>query len=126
MLRTREMSWKGDMLALLGAVVGGLIGHVAFFWLVDHGFYALILPGGLCGLGAGLSKSRWKPVPVLCAILATGFGLFTEWRFEPFAANPGFLYFLLHAYDLHLITLVLIGIGAGISYWVPSRRTREI
>jgi hypothetical protein len=125
MRRTREMNWKGDLLVLLGAVLGGLLGHEMFFWLMGQGFYGLILPGGLCGLGAGVFRSRWKRVPILCGLLALGLGLFTEWRFEPFAADAGFGYFLLHAYRLRLDTLILIGTGTAIGFWVPSRRARE-
>ncbi len=125
MPRRREMIRKGDLLALLGAVIGGLIGHALFFWAMDHGIYGLILPGGLCGLGAGLFHNRWKPLPFLCAFLALGLGLYTEWRFSAFASDAGFAYFLLHIYRLSLVTLILVGAGAGIAFWVPFHRARE-
>ena len=48
------MNMKQDCLVLLGAVIGGLLGYVVFFWLAHQGFYGLVVPGGLLGIGAGL------------------------------------------------------------------------
>ena len=39
------MDLKHNGLVLLGAVIGGLLGYAAFFWMARHGFYGLILPG---------------------------------------------------------------------------------
>ena len=38
---------RSNLLALAGAVGGGLIGYFIFMWLAHQGFYGLILPGGL-------------------------------------------------------------------------------
>ncbi|NJN05747.1 MAG: hypothetical protein HC814_04360 [Rhodobacteraceae bacterium] len=34
---------------LIGAVLGGVVGWFAFFWIANQGFYMLALPGGLLG-----------------------------------------------------------------------------
>ena len=38
---------KNNVLALCGAVAGGVVGYFAFFWVLEQGFYALALPGAL-------------------------------------------------------------------------------
>jgi hypothetical protein len=119
------MNRKGDMLVLSGAVVGGLAGCMLFFWLVHHGFYAMILPGGLCGLGAGVFKRRSNWVPVVCGLLALGLAFFTEWRSAPFLADGSFGFFVLHIHQLSPVTLVLVGVGTWIGFWVPFRRVQE-
>ena len=45
-------------LVFIGALAGGTLGYFAFFWIAAQGLYALVLPGGLLGLGAGIGKSQ--------------------------------------------------------------------
>ncbi|HEY5913775.1 MAG TPA: hypothetical protein VJA21_24565 [Verrucomicrobiae bacterium] len=116
---------KNNCLILLCAVLGGLVGYGLFFWIVQQGFYGLILPGALLGVGAGIFKPRSIPIPVVCGFLALALGLFTEWRFAPFVADKGFTYLLLHAHQLKPITLIMIAAGALIGFWVPFRRGQE-
>jgi hypothetical protein len=113
---------RQNALALAGACVGGLIGYAAFFWIAEQGFYALVLPGGLLGLGAGIVKNRSAAVAVVCGLLAVALGLAAEWRFAPFVADPSLGYFLAHIPQLRPVTLVLIAVGALIGFWVPFRR----
>ena len=47
------MGSKNDILALAGAVIGGVLGYFGFLLLVEQGFYALALPGALAGIAAG-------------------------------------------------------------------------
>jgi len=119
------MNLKQDCLVLLGAVLGGLLGYVGFFWVVQQGFYGLILPGGLLGIGAGMFKSRSRYVSVVCGLLAFALGFFTEWRFAPFVADDSLGYFVAHMHQLKPITLIMIGAGALIGFWVPFRRSQE-
>jgi len=111
-----------DVLAVCCACVGGLLGYLGFVQLLDRGYYALVLPGGLLGLAAGIPRSRSLMVPVLCGVLGLVAGLLAEYRFAPFIADrsPGF--FLMHANDLKPMTLGLIGLGGLIGFWVPFRR----
>ena len=41
-----------NVMAGLAAAAGGVVGYFAFIWIARQGFYALMLPGGLAGLGA--------------------------------------------------------------------------
>ena len=108
------MRLRNNLLVLLGAVIGGTLGHFLFFWVARQGFYGLILPGGLLGLGAGMSKATSKSVAVVCGILALALGVVTEWRFAPFAADSTVGYFLSHIHQLRPITLIMIVVGDDI------------
>lgn len=116
---------KQAALVLGGAVLGGLVGHFGFRWLVSQGFYGLVLPGGLIGLGAGLTSCRSRWPSVVCGLLALLLSLFTEWRSFPFKADDRFSYFLCHVHDLKPITLLMIAAGTGIGFWVPFRRVES-
>ena len=89
-----------NALAICGALVGGVVGYFGFVVLLDYGFYALALPGGLLGLVSGIVQARSRIVPVVCAVLAIAAGLFAEHRNAPFVADAGFGYFLIHVTDL--------------------------
>ncbi len=113
---------KNNLLALCGALVGGLIGYHAFFWVASQGFYAMVLPGGLVGLGAGLVLNRSIWVAIACGLLAAVLGVYTEFRFAPFIADSSFKYFITHLFDLSAVTLLMIAAGWGIGFWIPFRR----
>jgi len=119
------MNRKSDLLVLLGAAVGGLVGYVVFFALARQGLYGLALPGGLLGLGAGIFKTRSKAVPVACGLLALALALFTEWRYEPFVADASLGYFVSHVHRLQPMTLIMIAAGTLIGFWVPFRRSQD-
>ena len=116
---------KQTLLGFGGALVGGALGYFAFSWLLGQGFYGLILPGGLLGLGAGVARPRSAVLAVVCGLAAVALGLFTDWRFEPFVkdASPG--YFLLHLHPLKPVTLLMIGAGGVIGFWVPFSRMEK-
>ena len=116
------MQLRNTLFALLGAAVGGFVGYLGFFWCARQGFYALVLPGGLLGLGAGLSRNPPSAVAFLCGLSALTLGFFTEWRFAPFVTDPSFAYFLSHFHQLKPVTLILIALGGLIGFWVPFRR----
>ena len=102
---------------LLGAVIGGAAGFFAFFWIARQGFYALILPPGLMGFTAGLfARSRSTPLALVCGVAGLALGLFTEWRFAPFVADNSLAYFMTHIHKLRPITMLMLGLGAFISY----------
>ena len=115
---------KDNLIVLCCACIGGILGHLAFFWIARQGFYALILPGALLGFGAGLFMSTSKAVPCVCGFLALALGLYTEWRFAPFVADKSFPFFLSHALQLKPITLIMIAVGALLGFWIPRSRVR--
>jgi hypothetical protein len=113
------------LFVLGGAIVGGLLGFFGFFWIADQGFYALVLPGGLLGLGASLAPNRWIGWAVICGAAALVLGLFTEWRFAPFDADESLSYFVTHVHQLKPVTWLLILVGAAIGFWGPFSRYRR-
>jgi hypothetical protein len=116
---------KQNLLSIAGAAIGGVLGYFAFFWVYSYGFYGMVLPGGLLGIGAGIGKSRSMWLAVGCGSAALALGLFTEWRRETWVRDPSFTYFLLHVPRLNPITLLMIAAGAGLGFWVPFRRVDD-
>ena len=58
---------------VLGGAVGGVVGYLLFRWLLTKGFYALVMPGALLGLGAGLatrgkSLTLARKIPLVCGM----------------------------------------------------------
>lgn len=117
---------KQAALVLGGAVLGGLVGYFGFFWLTRQGFYGLVLPGGLLGLGAGVAKCRWRWPSVVCGVMALALSLFTRWQFATFDADDSFGYFLTHVHQLSTVTLLMIAGGTAIGFWVPFRRVETL
>jgi hypothetical protein len=104
-------------LGLLGAVAGGCLGYFAFFWIARQGLYALLVPPALLGLGAGLCARGRSPVlAIICGIAGLGLALFTEWRFAPFIADANLSYFITHVHQLRPITMIMLAVGAVLSY----------
>jgi hypothetical protein len=116
---------KQILITVAGAVLGGILGYNAFFWVVDQGFYGLVIPGGLLGIGAGFGRSKSIWVPVACAVAAVALGVYTEWKFRPFVKDDSLGYFLQHIFDLRPITLLMIALGGALGFWMPFRRTEE-
>jgi hypothetical protein len=106
------------VLGLVGAVAGGILGYYTFMWIVDQGFYGLMIPGALLGLGCGLlSQHRSQIRGVACGVAGLVLGLYTEWRFQD-KADQSFAYLVSHVTDLKPITLVMIVLGAFFAYWL--------
>ncbi len=116
---------KNNLLALAAALVGGVLGHLVFLWVARQGFYMLILPGALVGIGAGFFRSRAVGVSIACGLLGLAVGLFSEWRFAPFKQDSGAAYFLSHIHQLHVITLIMIAAGGVLGFWMPFRSRAE-
>ena len=120
------MNRTSDLLLLLGAVIGGLLGYVVFIVLARRDFHGLALPGGVLGLGEGIFKRRLMAVPIVCGFLALVLGLFAEWWFASFAADGSLGYFVTHIHQLRPLTLIMIGVGTLIGFCVPFRRRQGV
>jgi len=110
-----------DVLAIVAAVAGGALGYVGFFWLSAYGYYALVLPGGLAGVAAGLVAHRSPWIAFFVGAGGLALGVFTEFRAAPFVADDSFSYFLTHVSDLRPITQVMVLLGGVIAFWGPFR-----
>jgi len=107
---------------LIGAIAGGLIGFFGFLWIAHQGLYALVLPGGLVGVGASLVKNQSTAICIVCGLLALSVGLLAEWWIAPFLRDGSLGYFLKHVHQLRPITLIMIAAGAVIGFWAPFSR----
>lgn len=107
-------------LVLIAAAVGGAVGHHAFILILREGFYALILPGLGVGLGASLARNPSKILAVVLGLEALVLGLFSEWSRPggPFRADPSFVFFVKHMFDLKTVTLLMIAVGAIVAWWL--------
>ena len=113
----------GLVRGLAGGAAGSLIGYFIYQWLVGQGFYSIILPGAGFGLGFGLAaRIRSRFYGIFCGLVAGIVGLLSEWSQFPFTADDSLVYFLLHCHQLKPATLIMIGIGAVISYWFGRGR----
>ena len=113
---------KHALLVIAGAAIGGTLGYFAFFWIADQGFYGLVVPGGLLGIGAGLARKCSLPLALACGAAAVALGIVTEWQYRPFLADESFSYFLFHILDKRPLKLVMIALGGFVGFWVPYRR----
>jgi hypothetical protein len=110
---------KENAFALLGALVGGIIGYFAFFWVWRQGLYGIALPGTFLGIGAGAVKNRSILVPIVAGIAAALLGIFTEWKAAPMIADPSFGYFITHLHDVQQLSLIMIALGAAVGFYMP-------
>jgi hypothetical protein len=106
-------------LSALGGAAGAFIGYQVFFWLVSQGFYGMMIPGALLGLGCGmLAREASMTRGVVCAVLGLALGLFTEWRFAPFAKDDSLGYMLAHLPDKTPVKLFMIALGGFFAFWL--------
>jgi hypothetical protein len=112
---------------MVGGIVGGALGYLAFSFVLNQGFYALVLPGALLGLGCGfLSGIQSTTLGMVCGLAALLLGFFSEWRFFPFIDDDGFTYFIAHVHDLRAMTLIMIAIGGLSGFWFGKGRAGEV
>lgn len=118
---TKSVSWLRGPVGLLA---GGVLGYQAFFFLARQGFYAMILPGTMLGLGCGvLSGVRSLRLGIASGLSAVLLGIYTEWRFAPFVADDSFSYFIWHLGSLKPVTLVMIAVGGLCGFWLGQGRS---
>jgi len=114
---TRQIT--SNILGLIGAAVGGVLGYYTFQWIFYHGFYGMMIPGAFVGLGCGLLAQHPSQVRgAICGLAALGVGLFTEWSFFPFRDDKSPAYFLKNVTALSPVTLAMIAAGAFFAYWL--------
>jgi hypothetical protein len=116
---TKQSIAVSHLLGLIGAIVGGYLGYLGFGWFYRHGYYAMIMPGALLGLGCGLLARHPSTIRgVVCALGALALGFYTEWEYFPFRVDESLPYFLSHVHQIQSVGLVMIGVGALIAFWV--------
>ena len=114
---------KNALKVVLGAAVGGFLGYHAYWWILSHGFFGLVLPGGLLAFGASLGRNRSVPLAVLCGIAATLLGFYADWK-------SYVVVYELEEYvrlipNLSPVTLIMIALGGGLGFYVPFRQAMD-
>jgi hypothetical protein len=108
-----------NLLGLVGAAVGGVLGFYTFGWLWHYGFYGIAIPGAFVGLGCGLlAQHRSLVRGIVCGAGAFLLSIFTESRYYALPEEDSFRYMVTHFYRLGPVTLVMIAIGTAIAFWV--------
>jgi hypothetical protein len=105
-----------------GAIGGAALGYVLVSLLFHRGLYGIMLPGVLIGMGAGFAaRSRSQVLGIVCAVLAVGATLFTDWHVR-FSVNNTFPFFLSHLHTLGAVPLVMMVLGVIAAYWFGQGR----
>ncbi len=116
---------KETLVTLSGAAIGGTLGFFAYSWLLTQGYYGMILPGGLLGMGAAFGRPRSVGLAIACGLAALSLGLFAEWHSFPFQRGESFTDFISHIFDKDKTTILMISIGGLLGFWMPFRRADE-
>jgi len=113
----------GYALGIGGGLVGAVLGYFLFIAMAGQGFYAIVLPGALAGLGCGaLSGRKSNCLGIICVIIALLAGILSEWRIAPFLADESLLFFLRHIHHKGGFTLALIALGGFCAFWFGRGR----
>ncbi len=107
------------LLTLVGAALGGVLGYFAFGWFLRYGLYALVLPGGLMGIGASVGRTRSFVLAGMVGVSALLLTLFTEWVHFPFKADASLSYFVAHLNKLQPTTWLMAAVGTAVGFWGP-------
>ncbi len=111
------------LLGIFGAVAGAVLGHLLVFAIATQGFYAIILPGALVGLGCGaLSGRRSVALGIICGFLGLAAGIYTQWRLAPFIKDQSLSFYLGHLADVNRMSQIMILIGAAFAFWFGMGR----
>jgi hypothetical protein len=106
-----------------GAIVGAAAGYLLFRWLITQNFYAIVLPGALLGLGAGLAaRRRSLTLGIIAAMAAVVVTLIAEWSEFPFRDDGSLTFFLTHLHDKSPVKLLLMSCGVAIAFWLGQGR----
>jgi hypothetical protein len=108
-----------NLLGLVGAAIGGVVGFYTFGWLSAYGFFGWAVPGAFLGLGCGLlAQHRSWARGIVCAFAALVLSFVAEWYYHPFVDDPSFSFMLAHWRDLSPVALLMMGVGTVIAFWV--------
>jgi len=80
----------------------------------------------LLGIAAGLPGNRWRYWAWICGLAALVLGIFTDWQAEPFRADAGLGYYVMHLHQVQPVTLIMIAVGAAVGFWGPFSRYRQV
>jgi hypothetical protein len=108
---------------LVGALVGGHLGFLLFWFLAKQGLYSSMVPGILLGMVAGFAaRGRSQVLGVICLVAAIPLTIFAEWFVFPFVKDDSFVFFLSNLHQLKPIKLIMMALGIAGAYWFGQGR----
>jgi hypothetical protein len=106
-----------NFLGLVGAMIGGALGFYIFLWLLKQGYYGLIVPGALLGLGCSLlAQHRSMARGVVCGVAALVLSQFADWYCT--ITDLGFFTFLKEGKTLTPVTMLMTGVATLVAFWI--------
>ncbi len=109
----------GHVRGLVGAILGGVLGFYTFGWLLQQGFYGLMIPGALLGLGCGIAAGQPSLARgIACGVAAVTLAIYTQWHYWEFKEDDRFAYFITHLTSLSPVTLLMIAVGGVVAFWL--------
>ncbi len=105
------------VMSLVGAAIGAAVGVFLFVWLKHRGYYGLVIPGAMLGLGCNLLSRRRSIVRgAVAGVAASLVGLLSEWKFFP-RNNDSLEYFVTHPATVENVTWIMVGFGTLFAFW---------
>jgi hypothetical protein len=108
---------------ITGALAGAAVGFVLFRLILQLGFYAIVIPGALTGMGGGwLSRRVSNTIGLICALIAAAITIFSEWYVAPFIVDEHFTYFITHLHQTRTIFQILAAVGIVMAFYFGRGR----
>ena len=105
-----KLAIKNLILGVVGGVGGGVIGFLICKWLSSQGFYAVVIPGSLVGMGFGYcARKRHVVFGCVSGILGLFAGLITQWKV--YSNEPSFWKLVGELKDYSAVTWIMLGLG---------------
>ena len=108
---------------IAGGILGGVVGYFVFQWLARQGFYGMMIPGALIGVGAGwAARGRSQALGIMCGVAAVGLAIWAEWQMFPFAKDESLGFMLANLHQKAPLKLIMMALGAVFAYWFGQGR----
>jgi hypothetical protein len=112
---------------LAGAVVGGVIGSLAFEWALPYGIHLMALPGAMVGIGCGIATARRSlAAGILAGVAALDLSVYLEWKCFPFVRDNSLGFFLRHLHEASMQTRITVIVGTLLGFWFGWRRSGQM
>ncbi|MCZ6690856.1 MAG: hypothetical protein O7H41_14785 [Planctomycetota bacterium] len=108
---------------IIGALIGGGLGVLAYWVALRNGFDALAFVAVGPGVGSDLAaRRRSLPWGLAIALVSVALSVLINWLFLPFAVDGSLGYFLSHLGHLPLRTHLTFVAAAGIGFYFGMGR----